>query len=224
MKRFLIVVASLVLFVGAVWGLFALVASMAESTLLADASCAPPCWNGIDPGKTPEWEAIRILQETGRAGSITQYGDPDEGGVVGWAFRRPVRESAGYLYSTDGHVVAINIMTLGAFDMGQALEKYGEPETLWLRRRQIADRRWIEVELSYPDPGIFIRAEIDLPFDATGTPALLDENTPIGRVIYYAPAYQEYLLASRLLFRESPEQLHEMSQPWTGLGPLPLPP
>ena len=218
MKRSVIVVAILIVFVVLVVAALGLLRGRAKSTLLTDTLCEPPCWQGIKPGETTEWQAISLLEGMPGVSGIMQWGDPERSGVVGWTFRYPTGDSAGYIYSVDKRAVAISIMTMGCMDVGKALAKYGEPDSMWVRYRDIEDRRWLEVVLNYPAQGVFVRAEIEPLVDEEDRTAYLEEGSPVGRVIYYDQARYDYLIDSRMLFREDRETILERSGPWSGMG------
>ena len=218
MKRFIIVVVILIVFVVLVVAALGLLRGRARSTLLIDTLCEPPCWQAIEPGETYEWNAIGILERMPGVGSIMQWGDPEAGGVVGWQFSYPIGDSAGYIYSLNKRVVAISIMTIGSLDVEEALAKYGEPDSMWVRYRETESSRWLEVVLHYPAQGVFVRVEVEPLVDDENKTAYLEERSPIGRVIYYDQAQYDYLIDSRLLFRESRETILERLQPWAGLG------
>jgi len=109
-------------------------------------------------------------------------------------------------------------MTMGCMDVGEALAKYGEPDSMWVRYRDIEYRSSLEVVLNYPAQGVFVRVEIELLVSEEDKTAHLKEGSPIGRVIYYDQAQYDYLIDSRVLFREDRETILERLQAWSGTG------
>lgn len=219
MKRFLLVSAFLILFILVAAGTLTLIKHYSTfSTIITDTSCNPPCWHTIQPGQTTMWNAVSILENMQNVYSIMPWEDR-YGDKISWNFRYPVKESSGYIYCTDNKVVAISLLTYGSLTVAEALERFGEPDFSWTRYKETIDRRWLEIILVYPTKGIFVRVEIKLPNSTQSVSAIhMDGNNPVGRVIYIDPIQYEYLLSSRILFREDEQTILERLQPWQGLG------
>lgn len=217
MKRILLVVVCLILFTGIVSGAMMLISNRARTTVVTDTSCDPPCWRRIQPGQTTAWEAVSFLEGMRDVSSIMQW-DERYGGKIAWMFRFPAKDSAGYLYCLDSRVAAISIMTLGSLTLAEAFERFGEPDYMWMRYNEVELRPWLEIIFAYPTSGVFARVDIELPVAEENASVDITGNSPVGRIIYFDPAQYEYLLSSRILFREDRQTIMERSQPWPGLG------
>lgn len=220
MKRFIVVVGGLILFTGILSGVLSFLAARRESSVVTDTSCDPPCWHRIQPGQTTPWEAVDIL--LGLPGvasdSIRQWGDDDQASEIAWKFTPPVRDSAGYIYSLDGRVAAISLMTIGSLNLSEAFEKLGEPDYMWLRYRKVEGRHWLEVSLMYPTEGFVVTVDVDLPVEAESLSVEITGNSPVWRVVYFDPARYEDLLDSRTLFKEDRQTILHGLRAWQGLG------
>jgi len=219
MKRFLVTVVCLLLFIGIAFGAMLLLGNIGKSTVITDTTCDPPCWHGIQPGQTTPWEAVSILEEMG-VGGMQQWGESDEKSEIAWMFHYPVGDSAGYIYSLDGRVAAISIHTSGSLTLAEALEKLGEPDSMWMHYEKIEWRHWLEIILVYPTRGFFVEIDIELPSTEESALVEIKGNSPVDKVIYFDPAWYEYFLSSRTFFREDEQTILERLQPWPGLGEI----
>lgn len=218
-KRFLLGLILVIFFIFAAVGALTLIRqNKTISTITTDTLCNPPCWQNIQPGQTTAWEAVSILEKLQYVEGIMQW-DERYGDKIAWAFRYPVRESSGYIYCAEDRVMAISFLTYESITVAEAFEYIGEPDYSWMRYKETFGRQWLEVVLAYPTQGIFTRVDLELSDAADRNFTVrIDENSPIGRVVYFDPIQYEYLLNSHILFREDEQMIMERHQPWQGLG------
>ncbi|HVG01048.1 MAG TPA: SBBP repeat-containing protein [Chloroflexia bacterium] len=105
-----------------------------ERRWLDGVPCAPPCWEGITPGRTTLTDAVRLLQESPAVQPQTvlfrPWGQPEEGlGYIEWDWRGS--EGGGQvLYDrTQGEAVVTDISPYLdiSFTLGDVIAAYGEP-------------------------------------------------------------------------------------------------
>lgn len=101
------------------------------SGLLAGAPCAPPCWQGIVPGKTSQSEALSILRESPyvREDSIRAASAADDGGAT-WRWRVSSRRMSPSLQWHDSVVQAIALGLPYDLTLAQVELYYESPQEL----------------------------------------------------------------------------------------------
>jgi hypothetical protein len=187
------------------------------SALLSDEKCAPPCWNGINPGETKTWDAIEILLNTPNVTSVHEIGSERERAIQ-WLFHHPIKESGGYLYPVDSLVVAMSFQTYDSFSLTEVFDLLGEPNEFWLRYKKSEYRQWIEVVFVYPMEGYVVRADVDLPVNVDMAIIEITPDSPVTRVIYFDSDFYQQLIDSRVFFREDRDTIEERLQLWNGYG------
>jgi hypothetical protein len=220
MKQLVLVLIALLVFFAVVVGVLFLLRPNGGSSVLASAECSPPCWHGILPGETTPWQAVDILAAKAWVGSIEQQGESYEDTQLSWVFLPPITDSAGFIYSRQGRVIAIAIMTMGSLSLGDLLEEFGEPESLWLTEGGESGRRWVEANLLYPEVGIIASVDIDWPIGVEPEALTMASQNPVARVAYVDPARLDQIFAERILFRQSQQDIQGSMRRWSGLGPI----
>ena len=213
------VAAILILLIAAAAGILLFLSQRGTSAILSDTVCKPPCWNGILPGETKTWQAVDILIDTPNIYGIQETGNEQER-AIRWIFRYPIKESGGYIYPIDDLVGAISFQTYGSLSLGEAFDLLGDPGYFWIRYQENEWRHWIEVEFVYPSEGYSVRADIDLPNEVKYPSISINQDSPVGRVIYFNPEIYTKLIASRILFREDEDTIEKNLQSWNGYGEI----
>jgi len=218
MNRFWLVVIVFILFVAIVFGGMTLFARTAESTIISDRSCQPPCWLRIQPGRTSVSEAVSILEREDI--EIMPWADLSENGKIGWMFHFPNKDSAGYIYFIDGKVGAISIQTTGSLTLTEAFKKLGVPDYYWTRFEKIDGQDWLEVFFMYPQDGFIVKVSYNISLLAESDAVDILGDQPVDRVVYFDPAMYDTILRARILFNEDRETIIEGLEPWQGFGEI----
>jgi hypothetical protein len=156
MKNFLKIVAGIVLFIAIAVGGLTLIQNFNRqpSVILSSDECSPPCWNGIEPGKTKSGEVYAILEQlsgVNKDSIMADYGrNNEELTEIYWFFQRPIEDSAGSIYFENDRVIAINILTVNSLKLEDFFEKLGQPEKYWTEIGHGENREFVEVGLFYP--------------------------------------------------------------------------
>jgi len=215
LKKFPLVVAGILAFILILAAALYLMARPRPSALLLDHTCDPPCWLGIVPGVSSSWGVTEPLltAEFVDPPSIDRHEWGPQAGLITWRFKRPAGDLAGFAYFDGETLSYLRILTLGAMSLGEALGKYGTPDSYWFEQQDLPTEAWSQANLIYPSLGCIL----ELRFDYTGQPmpasVELSEDTPIRAVVYFSP---DALPAE---FSVPQEQLH----PWAAPGPISMP-
>jgi hypothetical protein len=217
MKRYAftaVAVLAFVTFAGALLG--ALRALTREpSVILSDTTCAPPCWNTIQPGVTTADEVFRIL--SGAEGvdpqSLSETLRGAEVVRTFWVFTRPAPDGTGFVHYRDGTVAAIVIGTYGSVHLNEMLAKLGSPSFLWNHCAVGSGSTRPESVLFWPQRGYAIALEFPSPC-SDGAPRPLSPGDGVTRVIYFEPLSLEQILEGRSLFGAGSEHAASDWAPW----------
>jgi hypothetical protein len=192
------------------------------SPVFSDNTCEPPCWANIHPGKTTETELRNLLQDmpSVEEGSISSR--PIEGfdGIY-WKFSDgsdgQVRVKNGIVWSI-GFASPLNESLHITLD--QAIEKYGEPESVFSRMNPNSPD-WGAITFIYPKEGVtFSYATHVEKYKYKG---VLRPETPITSISYFSPEnYQEIY---EKFYIDPPEWTAEIVNasmyPWKGMAVSP---
>ena len=182
-----------------------------RSILQAEAGCAPPCWQGVTPGKTQAAEVPQLLAEAKHALS----GEVDDLGPYGIYDHRYVFALAaggdGIIHASDGQVVAIRFIGLHA-PLSRVLEALGPPES-------VLAVRGYDLYVNAVDPARGIYWETRYPSWRMER-ATLSQTTPVDEIGYFDPASFELLLDAGMMSGGSldAEEVMGSLRPWRGYG------
>ena len=224
MKNFLKIVAGIVLFIAIAIGGLTLIRNFNRqpSGILSSDECSPPCWNGIEPGKTKSWEVYGILEQlsgVNKDSIMADYGrNNEELTEIYWFFQRPIEDSAGSIYFENDIVIAINILTVNSLNLSALFEKLGQPEKYWTEIGHGENREFLEVTLFYPTKGYLANVIIDTKIDVDQVE--IQGATPVFRVTYFAPEMFQELLETRILIDKPLTARTGSFQTWSGFGSI----
>lgn len=97
-----------------------------DSDLVGNEKCSPPCWMGIQPGKTKTSDAIQLLKgvEAESGGKLTIL----DTGVISWLNNSKKNYS---LYSDSDLIVKVKIdFRSSSINLEEAISLFGEPSNL----------------------------------------------------------------------------------------------
>jgi hypothetical protein len=215
LKSFLLVVAAILAFIVTVALVLSTAARPLPSALVLDRTCQPPCWLGITPGVSTSWGVTEPLLQADFVDAPTierhEWGSLE--GLITWRFKRPAGDLAGFAYFDGETLSYLRILTLGAMSLGEALEKYGDPEAFWFEQRDLPAEAWIQVNMIYPGLGCTLEVRLDSTGQLVPASVVLTRDTPIRAVAYFNPSDPP----AELSFPE------EHLQQWAGLGAVSLP-
>jgi hypothetical protein len=149
-----------------------------DQSLLTDQPCAAPCFQGITPGVTTFADAVALLQNNAAFTNVQSREKTDQNPpVVQWstAGNQPCCQ---LVANPDTNIVeSIFINVAPSMNLGQVIEKYGEPEYVFP-----ADYSNEEVILGllYPEAG---HVTFVVPGNADSS---IDANDPVVLVLYQA--------------------------------------
>jgi len=159
MKRKLI---TIVLFISVIANVLAVFQSR-RSAFLKYASCPPPCWNSIYPGRSTQAEVM---------GRLSQLPEIDQGSVgskkgdilfspmdsyVYWAYTPKVSDIRGSIYLSEDRVAIIELDTGGSLTLAEAVDKLGTPEQVYAQAGCGPDgNRSLTVYLLFPSRGAVV--------------------------------------------------------------------
>ena len=200
------------------------------ASLLTGTPCAPPCWEGITPGKSDEEQVLHVLSNSPfvRAGSIDSREVLERGGAlteIEWYGRG---KAPSWVYLRDNLVLRNEVRLDQGPTLEQIVEKYGPPEAVQAYLRfppvyvVILDypaRGFTLWSLNYPAPfvDLYKRFLVD---NHTGR---IEKGLRVRYVIYYAPTSLPAALRDVFLYNPGyAEKIASEVHPWRGFGPIPL--
>jgi hypothetical protein len=197
-----------------------------DTSLLADAPCAAPCWQNITPGVTTEQEARSLLKGSPyvRKDSLDYHiAEWKVGGEYDW-FSWHSRSMKYYnrLYIREGKVVLVQIHPDYTLTLGQVVDKFGPPERVYATLA--GGGAALTVQVDYPAQGLRFTGQwpvSDRSRVAGGT-ALITEDLRIVDVYYFVPGSLEDLLRASVGTPWEVEEYLNRSQEWKGFGRVPL--
>ncbi len=187
--------------------------------VFSDTSCEPPCWANIYPGETTEADLRNVLQDLSSVKGDSIFSRPLEGfdGIY-WLF---TDGSDGQVRVKDGIVWSLGfsspINTRLNITLGQAIEKYGEPEYVFSEMNPNSSD-WGAVTFLYPKKGVTFSYATH--FEKNKYRGILRPETPITSISYFLPEnYQEIY---ERFYINPPEWTAEVVNasiyPWDGYG------
>lgn len=225
MKDFVKVVAGFLVFLllGALASILIRNLSRRPSVVLTDTRCDPPCWAGIVPGQTGSEQAYSILGEMNgvdRDGILFNYDRDDTLTSLQWFFLRPLPDSLGTLHFEQDIVSALDILTVNALTLEEAVERLGEPALLWSRIGSGENREYLDVFLFDPQRGYRLELVLDIP---TGSDEVeLKPASGVFSVLYFDPQAFQHLLDTGILIGAPGHSFPGTFQAWPGYGSLPV--
>ncbi|MFZ3069577.1 MAG: hypothetical protein WA110_00425 [Anaerolineaceae bacterium] len=223
MKKFLLSVAEVVAFVAVVLGLIFLFKNVSRqpSVILTSTECDPPCWYGIEPGQTNSSQILEKLDniEGIEITSLTSnYDNNDNLEYIYWVFERPTVDSIGTIYFKDDQVSAIAILTVDSLNLNELLTKLGEPGQYWTEIEYGENRKYLDVFFLYPTQGYL--AEVLLDIEYGENQVIIQEETPVFKVAYFAPQMFQELWGTRILIDKEVNTRTGTFIPWEGYGSI----
>jgi hypothetical protein len=222
MKKTLLIILALLLFV-----VIALVALyllrdiiFQPSTILTSKECAPPCWNGIQPGTSTFAQVSSVLRQmqgvNEQSINTTPVLSTKEMRQIIWLFQAPVPDISGTVYFENETVTAISILTVNSLRVGQAFGRLGEPSLVWPEIDPSSYGQTVELSLINPQKGYLVEVWLNMNLETNTVE--IKENSRVFRVVYFDPAKYQDLLNTRILVRRPPLTRQNGPQPWTGFG------
>jgi hypothetical protein len=189
------------------------------STEFAGKSCDPPCWYGIQPGKSNTTEVYQTLMQlkTVQANTFREHTNQfDKLLYIDWYFQRPAEDGAGYIYFDGNRAIALRILTVNSLKLSDLFEKLGPPEKYWTEVGYGEDREYLDAHLLYPAQGYLAEVVIDIPHGADQVD--IQATTPVFSVTYFAPGTFEELPGTVVLVSQPVDSF----QTWSGFGAFPV--
>ena len=160
------------------------------TVLMPSPDCEPPCWRGLQPGKTTASEAINLLksiEEIDPDSIEEEYLDdevlPTEIHRFGWAFPTPALERRGRADFVEGRLAWLWFTAHEpSLSLGRALnDLYGEPDSVLVTTIS-HDSKWTQIILLYLEKGIALTLVIK---DYPGETVKIDPEMPVSETTYY---------------------------------------
>jgi len=214
--------------------LFLSACGQSTSPIITDDICAPPCWNGIIPGKTTEPELRSILDQL----SII---DPES---VVVSDQEPLFNHTYIVTLEKGRILVFinfldNVVSLILFTpldiigddlgitFGEAVEAFGEPEFvvntttmgptkfLWFN---VGINPWTLISAMHLQKGIEYHYRI--PLLSKHPSQQIEPDTRLLEASFFDPAAFEQLADKRMFSGMNFEQTAERMYPWAGYGDI----
>lgn len=189
------------------------------SMVLTSETCKAPCWYGIQPGVTDSWTAFETLSQIEGINVNSIMGEYDRDDQITsyyWYFQRPAEDSAGSVTFANDLVTAISILTVDSLNLGDFLDKFGEPEKYWAQIGRGENRDYLTVMLFHPENGYAVEVVID--FEAGAKQVEIKESTPVMRVTFFDPEKYQQLLQTTLLIEQPFAARTGSFVEWKGYG------
>jgi hypothetical protein len=222
MRKFLLTILALLLIVAiALVALYLLRDIIFQpSIILTSKQCAPPCWDGIQPGESTFAQVLNALRQTKGVNEQSLNTTPvlstKEIRQIIWLFQAPVPDISGTVYFENETVTAISILTVNSLRVGEAFARLGEPSLVWPEVDPSSYGQTAELSLISPEKGFLVEVHLDIKKETNTVD--IKENSRVYRVVYFDPAKYQDLLNTRILIRRPPLTRQNSPQPWTGFG------
>ncbi len=193
-----------------------------DTSLITDDPCAAPCWNNIVPGISTESTVRTRLENCPfvKAGTLN-YVQTEQWGIRLNMF---VWKARGKLYNRvylrDGRVLRIEIALDYDLTLGDIVDKYGPPDTIYVARHPV-HQSWYSIICDYFSVGLTIDGHMRVaPEDVNNGMVLLSRNAKITSVTYYSSSMslQDVLGQVFLLPPDQIDRLTTTRQKWQGFG------
>jgi len=195
--------------------------SSEPSVILTSTQCDPPCWYGIQPGKTDYLEIPGLLEQISGLSERNinwEFNINDRLINVHWTFQRPVDDSYGYIYFDENKVVeVIKIYIINSLTISESFGKLGEPEQYWTEVGTRENRdEYLDIYFLYPTNGYLINCVVNIEYGKNQVE--INDNTPVYLVAYFSPDMYSELLNTKILINRTASSRSGSAQNWTGLG------
>ena len=158
-----------------------------ESRWLKGIPCAPPCWEGITPGKTPANQVLKILELNPIITKLDQAP-----GFVDWEWgKESGGGSAVYDKQTQGQFIySINLEYPRPFTLNEITQAYGEPSNISARivRDPEGTGASYYLYIIYLDKGFAL-------VESSSKEILLSPTLELKKIIFFIPGIDGYLKA-----------------------------
>lgn len=178
--------------------------SKTDSDLVGNEKCSPPCWMGIQPGKTTKDDAVKLLKEieADGGGRLTIL----DTGIIKWLNNSKKNY---YLYTDSDLIVKVEInFRTKSMDLDEVISLFGEPSNLHLGK--IRDGGYF-ISVFYPEKGLV--------FVAGGDKSLYEiyPSMPIALVYFLQPSDIVTIVPS-LFGKDIVSETLANIQEWNGYG------
>jgi hypothetical protein len=178
--------------------------SKTDSALVGNEKCSPPCWIGIQPGKTTKVDAVKLLKgiEANGGGRLTIL----DTGIIKWLDNSKKNY---YLYTDGDLIVKVEIdFRSDSMDLDEVISLFGEPASLHLGK--LRDGGYF-VSVFYPEKGLV--------FVAGGDKSLYEiyPSMPIALVYFLQPSDISTIVPS-LFGKDIVSETLANIQEWNGYG------
>lgn len=204
----------------------------AGQVLAPGATCAPPCWQGLTPGKSTKSDALKVLaglsfvdQKVITDQGIDRVGRAD----LTWDYKDPASAmTSGAEFIPGGAMITLRFTSShgqALEPLGTILDTFGEPDAYEMIPSH--DFSCQSDELDWLDAGIAVHTSYDIVPNGDGGPRL-SAQTPIIGITYFSPqaSLTDYLrTVVGLPEKDIPDRLSSYRQ-WHGLdqtGSTPTP-
>lgn len=191
-RKLLILLCHSLLVLGLVSGCEARPKPPIDTSLLTGDPCTPPCWHNIIPGVSDEDNVCGQLENSPfvKQGTLNRRLTEVRGVplvMFAWSSWQARVEDPNRVYLRDGKVLLIEIKLNYDLTLGEIVNKYGPPASLFATIG-VADFFWYEVTFDYPSQGLTLRSfSLVNPEDVADGTVPLSEDMKITAVYYYAP-------------------------------------
>jgi len=218
MRRYVITAVALLVFVIFVGTLLEALRALTReaSVIITDTSCAPPCWNSIQPGITTADEVFRLLNGADDVDplSLRERSRGDEVVWISWVFQRPAPDATGRAHYLEGRVAAIVIGTYNSVRLDEMLAKLGPASFSWYHCQTSSGISWPQIVLFWPDDGYALAMDFDLACSDSGQ-IRLSPRDGVAAVTYFEPSRFEEILLKRSVFGVGSERASLEWEPWS---------
>jgi hypothetical protein len=191
-----------------------------ESSIIVNASCEPPCWENINPGKTTRLEANKILHELSwiNNGSIKDYSLYTEDDSIRWEGTYEAGDDFGEIIFENDIVAIIEVFPKdGVLEFSDFIEKFGEPEYVFATFYSI-ERSAISVDILYPSKGIGFNYNYNRSYSHIVSSIPISAQDKVMYVWYCDPQNYYKYLTSEPIGLYSTEFFDRGVQRWKGYG------
>lgn len=193
-----------------------------DKSLLTGDPCAPPCWHNIVPGISDEADVRSQLESSPlvRKGTL-DYSLTEEAGeqLVKFHWQSPRGKRPNVIVLRDGKVLWIEIGLDYELTLGEIVNKYGSPESIYAYAG-CADFCWYSINFDYPTMGLMLQSySLADPGDVADGTVLISEEVKITTACYFAPASLQKILGEVLMLPpDRVEYFMTSRQKWEGFG------
>lgn len=143
------------LFIAFVFCLGACQPGSSPKSSVFDDVCEPPCWQGIDPGKTTKEEALQVLAMISaiEQGSIESASTVEPNDRIKWSWNANAVDFSGRIFLQENVATLIAIAPKdNRVQVKEVIDRLGEPEEI-LAFRTKGEQSIISVYFLYPSKG-----------------------------------------------------------------------